>query len=340
MAILSTRLLWSQIAAPVEIYKVEKVPIEQKTPFLAIVESLRSGVIASSIEGMVTHYEVKIGDHVKKGQVIARLRDSVLKLQLKSGEAQIKEITERHLQALRHLERTKKLFKQEAVPQKELDDAQSAATILESQLIQAKTQVQIIQADIEKKIIKAPFDGQIVEELTQIGEWLTLGGQAARIVDLSSVYMRINLPERYVRFLKVGESVSIKVPSLPKNKYEGKVASIVESGDRSARTFPVRVLVKNDGKLKAAMSARVALPVGEAKKSLVVHKDALLQKGKEISVYVAEKGIVRFQKIEIGDSHGETVEVLNGLKEGDEVVVKGNERLRPGQAVRIVSSTK
>jgi RND family efflux transporter MFP subunit len=118
--------------------------------------------------------------------------------------------------------------------------------------------------------------------------------------------------------------------------YEGKVVSISGEGDSSARTFPVRVEIPNDGALRAGMTASSKFALGTPRKALLVSKDALILEGGRSFVFVVTDGAAQKKPVETGAEQDGKVEVLRGLAAGEKVVVRGNERLQPGAPVRLV----
>jgi multidrug efflux pump subunit AcrA (membrane-fusion protein) len=142
-------------------------------------------------------------------------------------------------------------------------------------------------------------------------------------------------------------SVSVEIPALPATPLTGVISAIVPQADVQARTFPVKILVKNelseDGPLvKSGMYARVMLPTGQRQLATLVLKDAIVLGGPQPVVYVvdvpsadAKQGKARPVPVQLGVADGNMIQVRGGLQTGQLVVVQGNERLRPGQDVQI-----
>ena len=220
--------------------------------------------------------------------------------------------------------------------------AQAAARLLAQQ-----EQVHYIQDRIAKYTIRAPFDGYIITEYTEVGEWITTGDPVAQVIDLDPVEIRTHVPEQYIGRLRSGMTAVVTLDAMPGQVFSGEVTHIVPQADVRSRTFPVKVQVANprrgeDHLLKAGMLARVTLAVGQPRQALLVPKDALVLGGPQIAVYVLDaspkksgQGKVRPVPVQIGISRGNLIQVTGPLKKGQQVVVRGNERLRPGQLVRV-----
>ncbi len=210
-----------------------------------------------------------------------------------------------------------------------------------------------LEEDLARHSIKAPFDGVIVREHTEAGEWLSVGAAVVELMALGEVDVRVGVVEDHVGSLRVGAEATIEVGAFPNRAFTGRVHAVVPEGDERTRSFPVDVRVANeatgagDHPLKPGMFARVSLAVGAPVSSLVVPKDALVLAGPSAMVYVivpadpATEGAsatVRPVPVRTGAADGGLVAVEAELKEGELVVTRGNERLRPGQDVVVASA--
>jgi RND family efflux transporter MFP subunit len=223
------------------------------------------------------------------------------------------------------------------------------------QIAQAAAQVAVQQAtlnqlkdQLQKHSIVSRFDGYITAENTEVGQWLKQGDPVAEVAALDEVEVRVHVVEQYVPHIRVGMSVSVQIPALPDVPLSGTVSAVVPQADVQARTFPVKVRVKNqlseDGPLvKSGMYARVLLPTGSRETALLVSKDAIVLGGPQPMVFVvdaatpnAKQGKVRPVPVKLGIADGSMIQVTGeGLAPGQLVVVQGNERLRPGEEVNI-----
>lgn len=213
-------------------------------------------------------------------------------------------------------------------------------------IAQAEAQVAMQQAivdrlkdQITKHTIISRFPGYVVAEHTEVGQWVKQGELVAEIAALDEVEITAQVVEQHVPFIKVGSQVTVEIPALPGQPFPGIVTAIVPQANLQARTFPVKVRVKNaitsDGPLlKAGMYARVVLPTGDKQLALVVPKDALvLGKGPQPLVYVVEQGPEGKPSkalpvpVQIGVSSGKGIQVIGDLRAGQLVAVEGNERI-------------
>lgn len=211
--------------------------------------------------------------------------------------------------------------------------------------IQKRT-IELLQDTLRKKTIRAPFDGYVVREAVEVGQWVVPGTTVMEVIHLDTIEVEVQVLEDDVTGVRLGGAAKVTFGALPGRTFKGTVARVVPDGDTRARTFPVRIEVENkiDDKgsplLKAGLFSRVELALGHSRESLMVSKDALVLGGPQTSVLVLREGkdggyVVAPVPVTVGLSDGGAVAVEGGLAPGDLVVVGGNERLRPGQAVAI-----
>ncbi len=221
-------------------------------------------------------------------------------------------------------------------------------------IAQARSRVAIQQALVDKlesQVVKhtiiSPFNGYVVAEHTEVGQWVNSGELVAEVIALDEVDISVQVLENHVPHVRLGMEVRLDIPAIPERVFTGKVAMIIPQADVRSRTFPVKVRVKNTitkhgPVLKSGMLARAVLPTGAQQVALMVSKDALVLGGPSPMIYVVETeaenkkmGKARAVPVQVGVASGRLIQVKGALKKGAYVVIRGNERLRPGQDVVI-----
>lgn len=225
----------------------------------------------------------------------------------------------------------------EAGPRKE-QIAQAAAAVATQE-----AEVERIDDQLAKHTIRAPFAGWVVERFTEKGQWVARGGLIARIAELQAVEVEARVPESSIAALRHGAEVRLEFDAAPEQAWIGHVTRIVPQADLLSRSFPVRIRLENrvvDGvpALKGGMLARAWLPVGAAGSVTAVPKDALVLGGPKPLVFCIDptgptEGVVRPVDVVLGAAVEGHVAVRGSLEPGGLVVVRGNERLRPGMKV-------
>ena len=324
-------------AALVKVAEVTQVEIAPQVQLIGTAQPKLTSVVASDIEGLVEKFDVSEGDFVKKGAVLARLEDSLLKIELKAAKAN-KADTEAQLRRARtDLERSSKLLATETIADKEYTDDLAEVQSLEAQVDRSEAEIQHKEDSIAKKVILAPFSGFLVKEHTEVGQWVEKGGPIVTLADLSTMEILVEVPERYVPNLVLGGSTQVAVDALNRERFTGKIAAIIPVGDSASRTFPVKVAVDNrDNHIKGGMLCRVKLAIGRADLVLAVPKDAVVNMGQSHLIYVVQEGVAKPLPVELGNASDSMIEIKGAVEPGMQVVTRGNERLRPGQPVQII----
>ena len=374
------------VATPV----VERSVRDTKT-YVGTVRPLRHSLVASEVDGSVLEFLVREGDRVEKGQPLAKLKTSILEIQLAGRKA----IVAAGLEALNELkngsrpelidearaslasaeaevvfrawklESAKGLYDRGSSTEDDLkeatynlDNARARVRRLKAllslaekgprkerivqgraRLLQLQHEAKELEEQLTKHIIRAPFAGYVVEEHTEVGEWLAQGDPVVEVFALDSVEIEAGVPASSIQKIALGSEAQVRFSEIP-GEVTGRVVKVVPRAEVRTRAFPVRVLVKNrvqQGSLvfKAGMLARVTLTVGKTRKALLVPKDALKLGGPQPVVVVVQDGKAHMVVVELGISQDDLIEVRGELKQGQQVVVRGNEGLFPGGPVAV-----
>ena len=206
--------------------------------------------------------------------------------------------------------------------------------------------VEKLRDQIAKYTIKSRFAGYVIEEHTEVGQWVNSGDPVAAVAAMDEVEVEAFVLEEYIPHVRLGAAARVEVPSLPDQTFVGTVSSVVPQGDSRSRTFPVQVRVENvigEGgpMIKPGMLARVTLPTGPETNALLAPKDALVLGGPQPQVWaIAPAGVrdgkggerigeARRVSVRLGVAEGDAIQVIGDLNAEDLVVVRGNERILP-----------
>ena len=324
-------------ATPVKVAQVSKIDIAPQVQLIGTAQPKLTSLVASDIEGLVEKFSVSEGDFVKKGAVLARLKDRLLQIDLKGAKANKADIEAQLRRARTDLKRSSDLLATETIADKQYTDDLAEVESLEARVRRLEAEIEHNQDSITKKTIRAPFSGFVTKEHTQVGEWVEKGGPIVNMADLSSIEVVIDVPERYIPRLVLGGSTQVQVDALNPEKFTGKIAAIIAVGDSASRSFPVKVSVDNpNNRIKGGMLCRVSLAIGKSSSVLAVPKDAVVNMGQQHLVFVVREGVAQPLAVQLGDTSDSMIEVRGPIKAGMQVVTRGNERLRPGQPVKII----
>ena len=335
--------------AAVAVETVETRPLAEEAPIFAEIVTRRDGTVASRIGGLVREVRVVTGDAVERGEVLARLDTELLEIVLRQREAQLAEAeagvelgrTARDL-ARRAFERADGLRATASFSPRLLDDAEGDLSRTRGELAQAEARRRLVEAqmqearyNLDRAEIEAPFSGVVLEVEANPGEFLQSGAPVARLLDTQALEVEASVPVRYVDVLEPGMEVAGTTET--GEALTLTVRAVLPVEETATRTRPVRLAgesLSGSGSAAVGQSITVRVPRAAPRDILSVPKDALVQAQGGWSVFVEEDGAAQPRTVEIGTAVGDRFEVLGGLSEGDVVVVRGNERLRPGQPIR------
>ena len=322
--------------------------IAETVPLFAQVVTSREGRIASRIAGTVDDVHVLEGARVDAGDVLVTLDTELLEILLRQSEARIAEAragietaTARVDRATKALSRIEGLRDTTSFSVSRFDDAQTGYFEAQGQMAEAQARVKSAEAalaeaeyQLERATITAPYSGIVLEVNTNAGEFISSGAPVVSLLDTQSFEIEASVPARFIRVLEPG--LVIDAFTETGEPIELVVRVLLPIEDQSTRTRPVRFtspqLVDFD-RLAIGQSITVQVPFSEPREVLSVPKDALVQAQGGWTVFVSEDGKAQPRQITIGVALRDRFEVLSGLSEGDVVVTRGNERLRPGQDI-------
>lgn len=328
-----------KFAPPPDAISTMKVTLEEWQPSIDVVGSLEAieGVTISAEEaGRVASINFEPGSEVKRGVVLVQLDVSVEQAGLRSAEAAAK-------LAKLNFDRLSALVSRKLSPQADLDTAAS-------ELDQAVAAVNEMKARIARKTIVAPFDGKTGIREVSLGEYVEAGQAVVPLFRVDSLYLNLAVPQQVIDRVQPGYTVRFTVDGYPGESFSGQVTGINPQVDPSTRNVRVQATVNNDqGKLRPGMfvSANVVQP--EVRKYITVPATAINYAPYGDSVYVIEKqtspdGVetltVRQQFVQTGQTRGDQVAIIKGLKPGEEIATSGVFKLRPGAAVQVDNSVQ
>lgn len=342
-----TQLPASETAAQQEpvavgVTTVQRAEVSRDVVATGTTEPVRDADLSPQVTARIAAILVKEGDHVKAGQVLARLDAVEANLSVESTAAQAESSRANYELAKAEYERLAPLVKQGSVTPQQLQRLEANRDALKA----AADAARVNQADAARKVtntaVRAPFAGVISKVYSEVGEMATLMPVTVlmRLVDLSSVDVRVPVHERELSRIEVGSRVRATFPSMSRTA-EGTVTFISPEIDPKTRSAEVVTRVPNpDGTFRAGMFAELHIAPKAGQQSLVVPKSAVGGAGENRYVYVVNGGQVEQRKVRVAQVDSETLEVLEGLEAGALVVERGIGRLSPGAPVKVTQNDK
>jgi len=336
-------------ATAVKVDAVKSEPFKQTVPVIGRFVVRQTGVVATRVRGAVGTIVVDVGDRVGQDDVIAILvRDrlewkrNLQRAEVANYSAQVKTQQERIGLLQQELKRLESLKKSPAFSQARLDDkrqeiivASSEVTEAEAQLRKARANLKLTEIDLRDAEIRAPYSGVVSKKHAAVGSYVDVGDPVVTLIDDESLEIEADVPSERVDGIENGTPVDVE--TVTKSRYPAIVRAVIPEENPQTRTRAVRftpVLPEEAPRPAANQSVILYLPAGAVRDVLSVHKDAVLNRRGKRLVVVAADGKANFRPVQLGEAIGSRFVVVKGLQEGDLVVVRGNERLRPNQAIR------
>ena len=350
-AVLAAHAAAAQQPSLVVVDEIRHEPLSQTQPVLGRFVARQGGEVAARAAGPVTEMRIDVGDRVKAGDTMAVLDLDRLKLQRDLAAS-----TEREMAALldsakaqltrrrQDLERLEAIRESAAFSPARYDNAVQDAAISESAvaaaaaaLARARASLRIARDQLADGEVAAPYDGVVTERHTEVGAWVGVGAPVATLLNESDLEIEADVPYNRISGLSAGTVVTVSLAD--GSPHAAIVRAVGAEENALTHTRRVRFTPQVTGAEVAnavGESVSVSLPLGAPRQVLTVHKDAILKRQGLSLVYVVNaEGAAEIRPVSLGEAVGPRFEVLDGVAVGERAVIRGNERLRPGQAVSV-----
>jgi membrane fusion protein (multidrug efflux system) len=320
--------------------------IRPRTAVIGRLREVRRATVAAEVEGKVLAVPVHEGDPVVGGETVLAVIDGVwVELGLAGAEAEVDAAQATLDQSELDFSYLEDLLEAQSAKPKEVDDMRATVESDRARLSAAIARRDLVAKEVERLVVLAPFDGFVTQKITEVGQWVEAGDAIVEVISQGEVDAVADVAERVIDRVHVGDTAEVVIEPLDL-PVQGLVAAINPSGGNSARTFPVKVRLDDQGgRLKAGMSVTIWLPVGPETDCLTVPRDAVSYSEDGQTVWVGVKGksdspmptaTAVAVRVLFGEADRVAVEPLlqsdhKVLADGVSVVVEGSETLKPGQ---------
>lgn len=327
---------WSQEFPParVEVASAESRDMAPSVDVPGTVVSLNDSRIASEIEGVLTSL-ANVGDAVDKGDIIARIDPRLIRLNVTRAEASVGRLESDLKYRQRQLERTEELAAKNSASKTLLDEALAQRDQAQHLLNDAKAALDLARENLARTNIRAPFAGHVTARLASVGEFVSVGEDVIRLVDTHRIEIALPASIALTRFIKPGMRVAVRNGNVERLH---PVRTVVPVGDAVSRMVEVR-LGAGDSEWLVGTPVQVSLPSAAPISTVAVPRDALVERSGRSYVYKVNGDNTAEQvSVNISSIVGLWVGITDGISPGESVIVRGAERLSPGQAVEIIET--
>lgn len=321
-------------AAPiaVRVAAVEPGPVARVIEAAGSLHGVREAVLSAKVMGTVVEIRKRAGEPVRRGEIVLVLDDREVAGNIGQAEGALAQARAAASLAESNFKRFEILFAKGAASQLELDQARFAHESAQGAVRQAEGAMST--AGSYGAEITAPFDGQVVDQLVEVGDLAAPGRPLMRVEDGRSLRLHVSLSERNMNAAKTGDRVEVVVPSVAGKSWTGTVAEVVPVIDPATRSQLVKIDVLADPALRSGLYARARFAAGE-REALSVPRRAVIRRGGMQGVFIADGERASFRLLELADAAGDVMEVLSGLAAGDRVVLDPPATLTEGAAIEV-----
>ena len=279
---------------------------------------------SSEISGRIVRVLVKEGSRVGAGQVVATIKKDAIEVDMSQAQNNLQN-------AIIDNQRYENAFKTGGVTKQQLDNSRL-------QLKNAQAAVRAQSVRVNNAAVRAGISGTINKRMVEPGAVVSPGTPMFEIVNINSLKLSVLVDESQVGKIQLGQQVAINVNVLPEDSFSGRITFIAPKSDASLN-FPVEIEVQNRGNLKAGMYATAIFQTNngaETQNMLTVPATAFVNGVSSGQIFVAQNGVAKLIKVTPGKVYGDKVQILNGLKNGDQVITSGQINLDNGSKINII----
>ena len=316
------RVAASEDKSPDSISEARLVRLPRVETAAGTIRPVHETTIGAKLLARVVEVNLKAGQVVKAGDVLVRLDDTDLRAKRRQAEAVLNAAEAGRMQAEADANRSANLLKSKSVSRQEYERAATALKSADAELSRAQESINEIQATLEWATIRSPIEGIVIDKKVAAGDMVTPGQMLATLFDPMRMQLVASVRESLAHRLKVGQTIEVQIESFNKQCI-GTISEIVPEAESSSRAFQVKVTGPCPEGVYSGMFGRILIPLDE-EQVLVIPRQAVQSVGQLDLVNVATHGAVSRRAVRLGRTIGEDVEVLSGLRAGEQVQVPVN----------------
>lgn len=301
------------------------------------VEAIQNANLSTRIMGFVNKVHVKVGDKVRKGQLLLSINSADINAQKAQVNASITEATAAYKNAEKDYNRFKALFEDSSATQKEMDDMTANYEMAKARLEAANQMKNQVNAQLSYSNISAPFSGVVTGKFINKGDMASPGMPLMSVEAPGKFQVIAMVPESEITQVKNGSEVNVTIKSTGE-VVKGKVTEVSTSAKNTGGQYLVKVILgKTEAKLLSGMFTSVQFPVAKASSNnILIPTSALVKRGELVGVYVVSSSNTALLRwLRLGKTFGDKIEVLSGLSADEKFILSSEEKLINGAKLNI-----
>jgi membrane fusion protein (multidrug efflux system) len=305
---------------PVETAHAAVMALPSQIETVGSLRASESVVLKPEVAGRIQQIHFREGQHVAAGDLLFSLDPALAQADLNEAAANLEN-------SKRAYSRASELAGKQLIARSDYDNTRATFEVNQARAASARTR-------IDKTRIRAPFAGMTGLRDVSVGDYVNVGDNLVDLVRLDPMQVDFRIPEVQLGSVAVGQTVKLDVDAFPGQDFDGKIIAIDPMIDVGGRSAQLRAQVANvDGKLRPGLFARVRVVLGTNPHALMIPEQAIWPVGEQKEVFLVENGIAKLVPVKLGTRLPGQVEIVDGLKAGDEVVTAGQAKLQVGMKV-------
>jgi RND family efflux transporter MFP subunit len=319
--------------------RVWTAEMKKVQPYLETTGTLKADeevAVSSEVDGIVRKIKVNEGSPVNKGTLLVEINEIDYMLDWKRSESALKQAGANLDNAKAEYKRKDALYKEELITRQQFDDIRTKLALAEAELDRAKATLQTSKEKLSRTKVYSPLRGAVKEKKVSVGDYVRNGTPLLQLIKIDPLKLSFTISEKDVAGLKIGQEVVFTVDAFTGKQFKGKVSLIYPNVEERTRTLQAEAIVPNaNHMLKPGYFARIQIFTEAARNTVIVPITALLYDSSTIRIFVVNGNKAQERIIKTGNKYGEYVEILEGLKEKEQVVVVGQNNLSEGVKVNV-----
>ena len=343
-------LLWLGLAIPISLpaappgpppakVVVTQVRDQELAPTTSLVGAIdfdRISEVSSETSGLIMRQHAVEGALVKAGDPLVELNTDLIRKDMDIKEKQRAQANADLEKVARTMQRLENLLQTNSASRQAYDDARYEHQSLMKRRETVDEELSRLQIQLEKSTVRAPFDGVVLAKLREQGEWVNPGTPVAHIASTSDLVVKVAIPEKLMQFQTAGDRVPVTITALDRS-LDGKIMGFIPVADIRSKSATLKIAIPWRRELIRNMSAALEIPSGHKQTLRLLPRDAVVKFNGQNFVYTVTEGTAKMLPVRIVARTGADVAVAEPpVANGMQLVIDGNDRLRPGQPVEII----
>jgi len=318
----------------VEVAPVRTGVVFEKAEAVGTARANESVTITAKQTGFLASFAFQEGQQVKAGQILIEMETRERKADYEQAQNDLDQTRANRDDFRQKLERARQLKASGAITQARVDELDAQFRAAEARVRSAEARTRSLDARLDEVRITAPFEGRVGLRQVSVGALVQPGTVITSLDDLSRIKLDFSIPENFLGKLRSGLPVFARSSAYPNRVFEGVVSAIDTRVDPVTRAIKVNALFENrDEALKPGMFISVELALERRENAVLIDEEALVPEGARQYVFVVRDNRAVRVEVKLGTRLPGAVEIVEGVKPGEQVIVRGTSRVRPNQPV-------